>query len=146
MQASFLCGREELGLQVADSVPLVSSQVLPFQVTPSILPTTSVTVWLWEPTLPGGTPGQKPLERPSASDWDGVSMLQLPCPSGGKILRHVSPAASQRSPVGLPPVAHSGNLLGDAQFMASFPSLLLPAIISQINYLPSNSHLRICFR
>lgn len=120
------------GLQVADAAPLLSSQALPLQ-----LHTIHTSNHLHHHLAVGarsaqGAAGQKPLGQPSASDGT-VYPGPLPCPSGGKTQACVFRCLPE-VPAGLPPDAHSGDL----PFLASFPSLLLPAINSQISYLASN--------
>lgn len=64
-------------------------------------------------------------------------MPQLPRHSGGETLRHVCNAAHPD-----PPGSRWDYLQLPGWLLVS---LLHPGITSQVNYMPSNPHLRVCF-
>lgn len=130
-----LCGKEELGLRVAEAVPPISSQALPSQLTASTLPTVSITVRLWEPALPRGMAGHKPLEPPSANEGDSASLPQLLRPQVGRLGGTCLP---------LPPRGPQWDYL-QLPIVVTCWVRFLPGITSQIRHLPSNPCLGVCF-
>lgn len=132
--AHVILERKNFGLCVADAIPHpfpprlshVNAHHSHFQLPASSVSSCPRFLWLQKPTLLMGVAGQKPQSNPRPmADWGWCINIPIPSP-----LRLTLYIASQRSPVGLLPVAHSDPS------MAFGSSLLL--FLHSCNFFPGS--------